>query len=227
MKKDKVLKQIERLNILKEHWQPLWLDVQKKLDTIKDPVLQIKYLEDKYHDYMEEIISTPELLNTSGDYISSSYPHPLGMDALIENKIQRIKKEFNIKDAEISKIKKPLPSYTINYKSIDNIESICNRLKKDNYISSDVKLPSFRKIFNEVKFMDIKAPINWQGSIASLRYFIKLFPVNITNNELFHIASHCFTCNGKEISIKQLESAKQYASIDSEKLDEIKKLYLS
>lgn len=225
--KNPVKEQINNLNTLKEHWEPLWIELKAKVSDITDPLKKIEFLQDAEHDYVAEVISTPELFNSSGDYIDHSKPKKIGMDAQIENEIKRIRTQYGLKETTTIRIvkeqTKPNNSFKLKY-SVE-FESILNKLKANNYLANEIKVPQFKKIFNEAPLKDFTAKINWQGSIASLRYFISLFPIDKAKR--WHITAHCFTCDGKDVDIKQLNNAKQRSDKDKVQIDNIAKRYLT
>lgn len=211
-------KQLRNIAVLQEHYKPIWAKIKLKVEQIKSPLAKIIYLENEYHNYMEVVISTPELLNASGDFISTYTPMQIGMDGLIENEIKWVRLKYGIRENINPNIDKQQPNNSFNYKHSDIIESIFNRLKSKNYLSDEIKLPAFKRIFNETPIKDI-IPINWQGSIASLRYFIYLFPIEMQNVKKWQITAKCFTCNGKEIIPSQIKTAKQISKKDTENID--------
>jgi len=109
-------------------------------------------------------------------------------------------------------------------KQKDNIESVFNSLKKNSvnivFISDRVKLTEFKKIFNNTPLNKI-SPIDWQKSIASLRYFIKQFPFEMSNKKWFKITACCFTHNSNKLNYSQIENAKQVSEKDKKAIDNI------
>lgn len=55
--------------------------------------------------------------------------------------------------------------------SPDKLTDLCDSLKKNNFISKETQLSSFRKIFSGEK---IKTPIVWTGNVSEFYYFVKL-----------------------------------------------------
>jgi len=110
---------------------------------------------------------------------------------------------------------------------IDFLDTTLNYLtgKKNNisYVSDNVKLKDFKKIFNNVSIDNI-TPIDWRKSIASLRYFIKQFSFKISNEDLFKITAECFTYKGTKLNYTQIQNAKQPGK-DKDIIDKIFKHY--
>ena len=81
-------------------------------------------------------------------------------------------------------------------------------------------LQKFKKIFESTQLDKIK-PIDWQKSIASLRYFIKQFPFE----NKYKITAYCFTHNGTKLTHSQINNAKQVGTKDKDVINNIFILY--
>lgn len=142
------------------------------------------------------------------------------------NEISKNERDFKEVDIPKSKIQiKATHSLELKEKDNINLEGILNRLKIENFITDEVTLPKFKRIFSHVKLADIKEKINWNGSIASLGYFIKNVPIVNTLQNRFEVTAHCFTCNGAYITGSQIENNSNPSKKDISKLDKLVKHY--
>jgi hypothetical protein len=65
--------------------------------------------------------------------------------------------------------------HSFTYKQLptnpDKLTDLCDSLKKNNFISKDTKVSSFKKVFSGD---EIKTPVIWTGNVSEFYYFIKL-----------------------------------------------------
>lgn len=226
----------EYLQNIKDHYMPKWEAIKKHLAEVKDPYEKIKYLQEQELDYSDEVLSDVSVFYSSGSHIAHTYPHKLGMDQKIETEIKRIQLHYGLNDCS-SKLNpnqetpphngtEPLNTFKYNTPNQQNhIEDILNKLKHDSeFIIDEVKLTDFKKTFNNIPLNKI-SPIEWQKSIASLRYFVKQFPFEMSDISKFKIAAYCFTQNGKKLNYSQIKNAKQPSPKHTAAIDNILKLY--
>jgi hypothetical protein len=136
-------------------------------------------------------------------------------------------KEISQTKIEIFQIE---PTHSFKYNSRSQQEQIANILAKLKlnesgvfFINEKVKQNDFKKLFTYFDLTKVN-PVYWQKSIASLRYFIKKFPLKLSNEMLFKTAYYCFDYEDKK-DYTQIANAKQISVKDKETIDYIFKLY--
>lgn len=237
--KAKIIDELEQrkfkyLEVLVEHYKPIWSGIKKHLEDIKKPLTKIHYLNMQEGKYLQEVVMNPNLLGSSGSHIAETYPHKIGMDALIEIEIKLIVLEYGLKGSyglqPVPKEKPPRvtePANSFKYcnaNQLAQLESILNLLIKNGFVD-DIKLNDFNSIFCNLLLSKIK-PIDWKGnSIASLRYFIKQFNFEISDINKYKITAYCFTHKGNKLIYSQIKNAKQVSKKDENAIDNIFKLY--
>lgn len=131
-------------------------------------------------------------------------------------------------DSKVKKLLEPTHSFKYNTpKQQEQLESILNLLKDNDsritFVNNDVKLIEFKRLFKNIDKDKIK-PIKWEGSLASLRYFLLKFKLGLSNTILFKTAYFCFDFRGKR-NYSQIENAKQVKEKDRKAIDNIFFLY--
>ncbi|MFN7913178.1 MAG: hypothetical protein ACK5QC_15245 [Bacteroidota bacterium] len=150
----------------------------------------------------------------------------------IASEIQKIKTELTNKEyiPENKKSKKGiLPSKGFYIKKPAQkkfLKDIHFSLTEKNYIDKKTELKDFKKLFNNANASDIK-PINWLGSISSLKHLIKLLKIDSKGIERDNKIIISFTVKGKEITLRQLKNNKQSETKSTKNLDIIFKHYPS
>lgn len=121
----------------------------------------------KYSEYLEEDYLT---LNEINDTFFSEAYNPDYITQLIVKGIEGIKETKTIRTEITSTNEESF--YYIHFDSKnDNLNDLCDNLKKNNFIRNDTKLTDFKKVFSGKKSQN---QIIWTGNQSDLSYFIKL-----------------------------------------------------
>lgn len=144
-----------------------WVKIIKQLDRIKGHVPKIVYLLKQDIEYSDDIVRSDTLSASSGIYISNTYPHKIGMDKFIENKIKEIQLEFNVPDSFIKTLTKQhkiIKSYKWQ-NSPKELENLYNKMCGV-YIESNTSLQEFKDVFSYLN-NDKVAPLKWHEDNAA------------------------------------------------------------
>lgn len=208
--------QIEYLQNIKDHYTPKWEVILKHLDTIQSPLEKIEHLKKQELKYMAEVVKTPVVLNSSGTHIANTYPHKIGMDALIDLEIKKIQLEFGLRDNPVklksNKEAEPTNSFKLDSVNKESFKDVLDKLQP-HFIAKNVTVLNFKKIFSG-KTISPNDKIEWLGTLASLHYFIGEIDKNQNQSKKWITACNCFYKNGFSITSKNLVNNKDVSKKD-------------
>lgn len=160
---------LQYLKILQAHYFPIWNKIEKQVDKIKIPLAKIRYLDEQDLLYIENVIKTPELLYSSGSHIANTYPHKIGMDALIENKKKQIVLKYGLKNTLLNRKPKKLITFQWKGNSKTELPELYNRIK--GFFDTDEN--NFIAVFSGVLIGKIKTiQLKKEMSNKLLAYFL-------------------------------------------------------
>ncbi len=180
----------------------------------------------KYSSYYSYLGINEKIINTSQINIEKITEFK---DEFLRKKYSFYLKDFYMNEnPTVKKLDKkkhnPTHSFKFNKSSqLEQITEIFDKLKFNDkgitYVDENVRLVDFKKLFNNIEISKLK-PIFWKGSNASLRYFIKKFPFDLTNEVRFKTTFYCFDFENKK-DYTQIENAKQLSVKDEKMIDSI------